>query len=992
MGKEKHKMTDAELYYHEFEQFSKDIVDYLFHGVKAQIIKTKPQKDGGYDIIVECCNSNVYQKVYFECKLRSENLNLRDIAANIIIAFNEGAVAFVAITNYDYTEQANENIKNFYQKTILNIKVIIGEDIRKIIYKNAITVPPHLDKLICSKKTRRKKTYDFLRLNLDSTRPYEKILEKNINHIESSETFVTKYYANEISKIRNSLEAGETVCVEGFSGLGKSSIIDFCLQQMSVNTIRVTADNYLSQSELLLSLFMSLWGIPISTIFGYFSEENIDNIISVIKEKSKSEDTGEIIKKLLAKNSSEGIANEHYNYLICQYLIHNIKIHCSRITYVFYIENVSKASEEIQQLLIYICKLLKKNTIACILEKDIVEYQWQYDNASFFGKINYQTISIKQWSDDDAQKFVDWELKEYPERFRKAVLNRGGTRLLTLSLIIEFCREKSQNNNFVSEVALQQFEPNEIPSSIECLIKMYFEKAPELFCFFYFTNGKIPIEWSFKLLQPYQECLDHLLNLDFMAMDDSYIWVKGELILEYIQNLVSTRSFLLRNAATNMLSVLAMQNSNEHLDSYIYIYDSLKEYNKVSTFLKTYMTKLYRERQYHSFLKWADYVFDKKVEIDLTTKALLDLITHILIVWRIKREINGERATWWIQQMQDLLSDYVAENKDVYQMILDCFFAERYFQNCDFEKALKFSHSYYQSSLKRNIIYTDYEWQEKICIIYALCLKEQKGNAVALKVFENLIEIYPQSFFVQIEYWDHLECINFYKDPKDALECVNKVLDKFKDTPRYDYSLPYHEYVDRAMCALCAKDFNTAMQYSNEAINILESNGILPSLGRAYNIMGCIYLCQKNIEKARNCFKDSKYLLDESKEYLYSWRSGLNLITIELIYKTEDTDVVSVITMLNEVYKKFKEIYTGKMQNLIDSPDFFTCREYFALLMFQHAFCLCGCNNNILEDFTLRDKSEMFLKHFKQLKDKRIKNADFSDCAYANGKYLFMVG
>jgi len=990
--KKEHKLTAAELYNHEFENLSLEIVKFLFRGTGAHIAKTKFQKDGGYDIVVECSDRNLYQKVYFECKLRSNNLNLRDIAANIIIAYNEGAVALVAITNYDYTEQASENIKDFFNKTILNIKVIIGEDIRAIADKSSITIPTNLEKLIASRKNYRKRTYDFLKINLESARPYERILRKGNSLTENPETFVTKHYRNEIRKIQDFLQRGDSVCVEGVTGIGKTSIINFCLQKTTAHTIRIVADNFLSQSELLLSVFLDLWGIPIHTIVRNFSKENIDDIVAVITEKSSSKTTGEIIEKLLVKNTSEGFSDEHYNYLICQYLIYNLKIHYGTISYILFIENVSKASDEIQQLLIYLCKLLKKNKIACIVEKDIIEYQWQYNDASFFNKFDFKTVQVNYWSDDVAQNFIDCELKGYPKRFRQAVLNRGGTRLLILSLIIDFCREKSKNNGVVVEADLQQFEPNEIPGSIDCLLKIYFEKVPELFCYFYFLNGKIPVEWSATLFMPYQECIDHLIYMDFLGIDDTYIWVKGELVIERIRQLVLTRNLFLSNAAHKILSFLQSQEKNQYTESFIYIYDSLKKYDIILPLLDTYMRKLYKERQYHSFMKWADYLFERAERFALTIQMKLDLMVHTLIVWRIKREINGKDAIYRIEQMKSLISKCSKSDQDTYQMILDCFYAEKYFQNCDFPKALEYSQMYYQKSLAQNIIYTDYEWQEKICIIYALCVKEQNGNEKALSVFEKLMNIFPKSFFVQMEYWDHLECINFYNNPLYALECVNKVLNGFKDTPRYDYPLPFHEYVDRAMCALCAKKFDLAMQYSEEAITILESNGILPSLGRAYNIKGCIYLCKKDIENARNCFKESKYLLDESKEYLYNWRSSLNLIILELTYTQKDFDIQYIMTMLYETYGKFKEIYHEKMANLIRENSFSDLREYYALLMFQQAFKLCASSKNVLEDFDLSDKSEMFLKHFRQLQDNRIKIADFSDCAYAVGKYIFMVG
>ena len=104
-----------------FENLSKKIIQHLFRDTTAQITQTRSNKDGGYDIVVEYQDDLGIKKAFFECKLRDSNLNLRDIAANVIIAFNHGAVALVAITNHDFTQQTGEELLRFRQSTVLNI-------------------------------------------------------------------------------------------------------------------------------------------------------------------------------------------------------------------------------------------------------------------------------------------------------------------------------------------------------------------------------------------------------------------------------------------------------------------------------------------------------------------------------------------------------------------------------------------------------------------------------------------------------------------------------------------------------------------------------------------------------------------------------------------------------------------------------------------------------------------------------------------------------
>lgn len=106
-------MSKLKEYSDTFETLSKSIVKYLLRDVDTEIVQTKSKKDGGYDIIVKCQDGNTRKCALFECKLRKANLNLRDIAANVIIAFNHGAVSFIAIANYDFTKQTGEELIDF---------------------------------------------------------------------------------------------------------------------------------------------------------------------------------------------------------------------------------------------------------------------------------------------------------------------------------------------------------------------------------------------------------------------------------------------------------------------------------------------------------------------------------------------------------------------------------------------------------------------------------------------------------------------------------------------------------------------------------------------------------------------------------------------------------------------------------------------------------------------------------------------------------------
>lgn len=136
----------------EFETVSKSIIKYLSRNTNAEITKITPQKNGEYDIVVKCQDNCSRKYALFECKLRKENLNLWDIAANVIIAFNHGAISLIAITNYDFPQQTGEELIDFFQHTVLNIKILIGKELRQILNDSCIDITKELYDAINFKK------------------------------------------------------------------------------------------------------------------------------------------------------------------------------------------------------------------------------------------------------------------------------------------------------------------------------------------------------------------------------------------------------------------------------------------------------------------------------------------------------------------------------------------------------------------------------------------------------------------------------------------------------------------------------------------------------------------------------------------------------------------------------------------------------------------------------------------------------------------------
>ena len=1001
MGKSKEhkkKLTAAQKYNQDFENLSLEIVKQLFSEVDAEISKTTPVKDGGYDIVVEYKDGTTIRKVYFECKLRSGNLNLRDISANLIIAFNEGAIALVVITNYDYTEQANENIYKFYNKTILNVKIIIGEDIQKICRLSNIQIKNELSAIITPKNTQKKSEYQFLRLDLNQSNIWKQIICNNNQNTINKASFIYKIYQDESERLQKFLLSGKTVFISGLLGVGKSSIIKSVLSNMSCRIIHIVADNYMSQSQLLLGIFLDIWGIPLHAIVQQFSDDIVEKIICTIDKKCGENQTGQIVRHLLGKTVPEGISDEHYNALICDYLIHQLVLHRENFCYIFFIEAADMSPDEVQILLAYIVKLLNKNKIGCVIEKEDEEYQilksTQHD--IFFEQlknVSIYNIPIRYLKPEEAQAFVQNELSDYPHMLQQQIQKKGGVRLLTLNILVTYIKEiyfnEGMHAKFLKE--LQLFSPNDLPAPLHYLLSFYFESYSQVFHYFFLFGGKLPLEWLDELIDN-DSIINKLLDLKFIDIDDNYLIVSNQIVMDKIIEF-SERSLSIRKSAKVILEFLEKTEDNYYTECKIQAYSYLGKNNKALKLLDYYMRKLHKERQYSAFLNYLDIAMENIVQLDyISIKQQAELIISGLEIWSIKKEIHSEKAKQLLAIFENLVGRMPLEQKNDYLIILDFFKSKKYFKECYFNESKSISEKYYIQCIESNSSLRTKKWIDKLCIVYALSIKELDGNEEAWKVYSEINKIFPKSFWVQVELWSHEACMHFYDNPQYSLKAINNILELHKKEQCVEHPLPFHEYVDRAMCAFCAKDYQVSLEYSNEAIRILESNGVIPTLGRAYNIKGCVMVCLDILDEAERCFKEACFAMDESNYRLFSWRSRLNLLQLDILYKRNH--IKNAKQLLDETYSQFKEIYQKKIYALKRDTHFTISREYFALLMFGHLYICLNFDrtSDIVNDFLFKNEENQYKEHLYKLTDKRIKNVYFNNCSYAMNKYLFMVG
>lgn len=462
-------MSKLKEYSDTFETLSKSIVKYLLRDVDTEIVQTKSKKDGGYDIIVKCQDGNTRKCALFECKLRKANLNLRDIAANVIIAFNHGAVSFIVIANYDFTKQTGEELIDFCQNATLNIKIIIGAELKHILKESCIDITDELYSYISEKKTMRKKEFKALRINFEED-IIQQIFPKKRNYNLEGNVLIEKIFPDEITYISTVVQRGNLLAVTGYMGVGKHQIILQAFEKINKRIITIDATLYTTRDLLVLDMLAKIWGLPTTRMFSLFSKKDIDAIVEMVGDQYNEKNTRELLTTLLNENYEAKQFSEWNNVLLCKYIINLLTLHIENIGFVIYIRKLQFASQEIYDFLIYFIKYITVENIACVITYDIPEYALQ-DGKKPLDKLCYidqfNEYPIKLMSKDSALQFIQQMYPKLSCHVANMIISKVGTRFYNLSHLLKTLFPNGNTYTLDNGTIIQKLQfcsPNNVPS------------------------------------------------------------------------------------------------------------------------------------------------------------------------------------------------------------------------------------------------------------------------------------------------------------------------------------------------------------------------------------------------------------------------------------------------------------------------------------------------------------------------------------------------
>lgn len=981
-------------YANEFETLAVSIVNYLLKDTDAEIVHTKPQKDGGYDIIVSCPREHSMKRAFFECKLRNGNLNLRDIAANVIIAFNHGAIAFVAITNYDFTQQTGEELIDFCQHTVLNIKIIIGAELQHILEESNINITEELYNYIGVKKTLRKDDFKALRINFNEN-ILNQLFPPKTNYQSESNILIEQLFCNEIKYILAAIQDGKLIEVTGYLGVGKRLIIQEALKKINKRIITIDAILYETKDLIVLDMLAQIWGISTINIFSLFSQKDIEAIAEFVGDECNKKDTIELLTALLNNAYADKHISAVYNVLLCNYIINLLVLHKHDIGFVIYIKNLQFTNKEIYDFLIYFSKCVVGNSIGCVISYQNPEYKLQEGRKieeSLRHIEQYDTCPIELLSKEKALFYVTNMYPALSLYTVNLIVSKVGTRLYNLFHLLKslFPNDTtlSMDNNVIIE-RLQFCTPNNVPNLLAQSLVQYKKNYPTLFEVCYLFECRVPIEIC-NLIENILQGIEYLTQVGIFYCSHGTLIAQNEFVQDWIMHAYSHNSPSIQITATKLISIIQ---PNTYNIGYINIYRCLGYNTEALVLLDKNLYILKKEKQYTQLKKGLIQAISIAKILHNCIQEIKYLI-ELLEIITIKKEIITKEAGEYIAQLKFYSQCDILTAKD--KFALDFFIFKRDFKLGAYTKqentSIQEAKSYYEKCIYKKLTDNIDDWLGRICSCYALFIKSTQGNEPALKVFENSLKVFPDSFDLRREYYSHIGCMQLFKEPTKAFKNYQNILDLFKTEIPDSAALPFHEYGDLAMSQLIAKNFDYAYLLVNNALEIAKANGLLDEEGRCLNIRGCIEWCQGNLKLAETSFHEATTIMHYSHYTHYVWRSQLNLLQLSLITSTY-CDIR--FKMLNNTYSLFLELLSVKIQSLAKT-DFISFRktiEYHALIILGSLWIKLTNDENgylkICNDFNLGKYNKLYKKDVYSFVSG---DYSFMDSPYLQNGYIFFVG
>lgn len=863
-------------------------------------INTAEKNDGGYDgycIIKSTADEEML--ALLEAKLRTEfkDLPLSDFSKSVIIAINTNAVCIVIGTNMYFTKNSVLQLKQFQERTGLQIRTIDNIDLKHWLNNNTDYIGKAFDKRFI---------YDLKKhLNDDFQKAEHSLSLMNDIDLHIQEEHNIKLFGSKRKLIQEQvvnmvLDAPKTIVITGEEGIGKSTLLYSIISSIKHNqkldnkkpysVSRINIGSIGNHMDFAYTVISVLWGCKYS--------ETVDFINSICEKQTYDKINemipSDILDKLLRimKNNGNESYDIFYSYIISIYKQSGIK----RMNRILWFYNLESASiESLNELIVFIRKTSGIISVFISIDDDN-DHLTKHSVYKDFTKsvleskntINYQ---ISEWEKDEiAYGFITYLTNdETIIAHAKEIVSYFGKNPAILSAAIDLIKKDkmilTQINNRAFSID-RIYDISKIRSVFICNIKKLTET--QLSIVFLLVLIKHPISSAFmsEVLEISEANLDSICNgIPLIVKNDHIFWKIG-----FFENLITDEEICLSyNIKVKILSNVLNSFENISIDERgkrilkLQIYSKMSDAGSLKKESLPVIKQLKDEEQYSDLyfiysILLNSKLFDENSEFSISNR--IGLIESAL-----KIGLNGNDTDFALEYetLRTIIKNYCIRNdyksfssvmlgwyyyvSSIYNLTMsnymelkrDCQFGLKYTENISTDEAL--------------------ELKSGLCANMAIALKHLENIESCVKYLESnnsivqdkRIALHPR---YQICYHTNHASMILCDEPSNALKEFQDI-----ETLCYDYSKEayLHNLHNISSVLLIIGDYDGAFKAASKVSELSYEYDNSIEFGRSQNVFGCLKWLQGDIIKAKDYFTQCYNHFQKHQHNTHAWVPLVNL-------------------------------------------------------------------------------------------------------------------
>lgn len=907
--------TFAQKYSTEFEELLLEIInDTLKCNYQIDYSKnTCAKNDGGYDgyCILKTKDAEEITSL-LEAKLRScfKDLPLSDFSKSVIIAINIDADCIVVGTNLYFSDTSVEQLKNFIDKTGLEIRTVDYKDIQTWINENPNKCTYFnqelIDNLIID--VEKNSTAAARSLSLLDNSEFEFAKENEIEIYGSDRKEIRSSIVKELSK------APRSFVITGEKGIGKNALINSIIYRLNHNndvgkkTVysikRVDLSQISSKNDFIYNIISELWGCNYS--------DTVDFMNQLGNKKYKEFIEGLIPQKTfnalmaLADSKKASVDLEvFYSYISSLY---NKTFNNKRVQRVFYFYNTEYTNSEIlKNVLIFIRKMSRSVSIFLCLQTKMLDGSTTDVFKDFCTSVyeceGITKYEMKEWKSCDSISFVKgYTTDKTITDNANTIIDYFGNNPACIKAGIEMIECDKLNLTLISKNSIgidKVFSFQKIKSAF---FKAKSNMRPVQLKMLYlliFINEKLHFNFLREVIGLDEDELNEEANaMPFIKYEDNHLHWKdrffGDLFAENDDRFMTlSEERQLLNNIINNISLLSLKQFRQNF-VLLKVYLKLGKHSQAKELSLKYIEELKAQEQDAELYRVTDMLIQHNLFNPDKYRSIMLRIEYMRSALKIGMNVEDTDFDARYKELADIMKQVLTGDDPSEE--INALLGEFYYISAIYH----LTHSEYKKMYEDCI--SGLTALEKIKTIAAMNLKGElcANCAVSIKHLFNIEACVSylesneavgkepaikETLKYQISYHTHHASLYTGNDPQRALDEFLSIEQLCKE---YSQEAYLHNLHNISSMQFSLKRYDEAFKNAKKVQRQSYEYNISVEFGRSQNVLGGLMWKNQSYEEAKQHFKNSYEHFEKHRHNTHMWAPLTNLATLCAEIKDKD--------------------------------------------------------------------------------------------------------